>query len=220
LYARHRERAVSCGAERSDCLQVCWFAFLDAVEAYNREQERSEKFSSFARFHVRRHIYSLLGLRTSKREPLNEADSADAPIYTDDGEYTIADTLADERAEIPFDDVANADVAREVLGRLDLLSDKMRGIMRRHFWEGRTLTEIAKADGANPKRVHNLYRDALRKLRRDDRLRQIHDEFYANANLTRHTGFKFFKETQTTSVEWHLLKLEERLGRAKGGDES
>jgi hypothetical protein len=31
LYSRHAERAASCGVVVDDCLQVCWFAFADAV---------------------------------------------------------------------------------------------------------------------------------------------------------------------------------------------
>ena len=219
VYARHFERAASCGVEYADCRQSCWFAFLDAVEAYNRKPERDEKFSSFAGYHVRRHVYALLGLRTSKREPLNGADSLDAPLQSSEGEYTIADTLADESAAVPFEDVADADIAREVLERVDTLSEQRRGIIHRRFWENMSLAEIAKADGVSPTRVHNLYRDALRKLRRDKRLQEIRDEFYANANFTKHTGFQFFKENGMSSVEWHLLKLGERLGRVKGGDE-
>ena len=219
LYARHRERTVSCGVEIADCLQVCWFAFLDAVRGYNREPERKEKFASFAGYHVRHHIFALLGLRTSKREPLNVADSIDAPLQSDNGEYTLADTLADETAAVPFEEIINADIAREVLDIVGVLPENKRNIIMRHFWEDRNFTEIADTDGVNPRRVHNLYRDALRKLRRDERLRQIHDEFYATANFTKHTGFRFFKENMMSSVEWQLLKLEERLDRAKGGDE-
>ena len=218
LYARHRERAASCGVEAADCLQVCWFAFLDTVEAYNCEREREDRFAAFAGFHVRHHIFALLGLRTARRELLNGADSIDAPIASDKGEFTLAGTLADETSAVPFEEIDNADLAREVLERVGALSDERLGIIRRHFWEGRTLTDIAKADGLNPKRVHTLYRDTLRRLRRDERLQEIHREFYANANFTRHTGFQFFKEAQMSSVEWHLLKLEERLGRARGGD--
>lgn len=218
LYTRHRERAASCGVEASDCLQVCWFAFLDTVDAYNREPEREEKFASFAGFHVRRHIFTLLGLRTSKRKPLNCANSLDASILSDEGKYNLSDTLADESAAVPFEEIVNSDVAREVLERVCSLPENKRGIIRRHFWEERTLTDIAADDGVNPKRIHNLYRDALRRLRRDNRLRQIHDEFYASANFTKHTGFQCFKDNSMSSVEWYLLKLEERLERAKGCD--
>jgi RNA polymerase sigma factor (sigma-70 family) len=225
VYSRHRERAASCGVEYADCRQVCWFAFLDAVEAYNRA-ERTKKFPSFAGYHVRRHVYALLGLRTSKREPLNGADSIDAPLQADEGEYTIADTLADESAAIPFEDVANADIAREVLERVDTLSEQRCGIIYRRFWEGETLAGIAADACVNPTRIHSLYRDALRKLRRDERIRQIYDEYYSGTSLTKHTGFTFFRETGMSSMEHHLLRLEERLERegllntvTEGGDE-
>ena len=72
--------------------------------------------------------------------------------------------------------------------------------------------------GLTPKQIHNQYRVAIQKLRRDKRLQEIHDDYYANTTFTKHTSFRFFKENQMSSVEWHLIRLEERLERAKGGD--
>jgi DNA-directed RNA polymerase specialized sigma subunit len=57
LYNHWQDRATACGVTQEDCCQVCWFAFLDAVEAYNKEPERKEKFTSFIGFHVKRQIY-------------------------------------------------------------------------------------------------------------------------------------------------------------------
>ena len=217
LYARHRERAASCGAEIADCQQVCWFAFLDAVEAYNRRAGREEQFASFVKHHVRRHIFTLLGLRTSKREPLNYADSLDAQLLADSSEITLGDTISDPSAELPFEEVELSGLADMVLERVSLLPERQQLILCRHYWYDKPFTQIAADLGLTPQSVHQIYRRALRKLRQDKLIQQIHKEFYANANFTKHTGFQFFKDNRMSSVEWQLLKLEERLERAKGG---
>jgi len=218
LYYRYSDCAAACGAERDDFQQVSYFAFLDAVTAYNRKPERDVKFSSFAGLHVKRRIYDLLGLRTSKREPLDHSVSLDTPIGDDDG-LTIAETLADTTAGKPFEDIENAD--NDILRSVERLPEKMAAVVKTKFWQDKTLTEIGAELELSPKQASNLYRRAMQKLRRDKRIRQIHDDYYKTANLFRHTGRQFFKENGMSSVEWHLLKLEERLDRweqRRGGD--
>lgn len=220
LYRRHKGRADSYGVARDDCRQVCWFAFLDAIKAYNAKPDTELKFNTFIKFHVRRRVYELLGYRTRKREPLNGAVSLDAPLpSSEDENITISDTIADPSAERPYEQIDGSDLAAEVEGIISALPPKQAAAVHGRFWQDKTLTEIGAELGLTPKQVHNQYRTAIGKLRRDKRLQEIRDNYYANTTLTKHTGFQFFKENQMSSVEWHLIRLEERLERAKGGDE-
>ena len=220
LYRRHKGRADSCGVERDDCRQVCWFAFLDALKAYNAKPDTELKFSTFIKYHVRRRVYELLGYRTSKREPLNGAVSLDAPLPgSKDENITVGDTVADPSTEVPYEEIDCSDTATEVLKRVSALPPKQAAAVLGRFWQDKTLTEVGAELGLTSKQIHNQYRAAIGKLRRDKRLQEIRDDYYANTTLTKHTGFRFFKENGMSSVEWHLLKLEERLEHAKGGDE-
>ena len=220
LYRRHKNRAASCGVERDDCRQVCWFAFLDAIKAYNAKPGIELKFTTFIKFHVRRRVYELLGYRTSKPEPLNGAVSLDAPLPgSEDENITIGDTVADPSAEAPYEEFDCSDTAAEVLERVSALPPKQAAAVHGRFWQDKTLTEVGAELGLTPKQIHNQYRAAIGKLRRDKRLQEICNDYYANTTLTKHTGFRFFKENGMSSVEWHLIRLEERLNRAKGGDE-
>lgn len=220
LYRRHKGRADSCGVERDDCRQVCWFAFLDTLKAYNAKPDAELKFSTFIKFHVRRRVYELLGYRTSKREPLNGAVSLDAPLPgSEDENITASDTIADPSAELPFEEIDCSDTAAEVLERVSALPPKQAAAVHGRFWQDKTLTEVGAELELTPKQIYNQYQVAVHKLHRDKRLQEICDDYYANTTLTKHTGFRFFKENGMSSAEWHLLKLEERLERAKGGDE-
>lgn len=220
LYRRHKDRAASFGVERDDCRQVCWFAFLDAIKAYNAKPDIELKFSAFIKLHVRRRVYELLGYRTSKREPLNDAVSLDAPLPgSEDEKITIGDTIADPTAEVPFEEVDGSDTAAEVEGIVSALPEKQVAAVHSRFWQDKMLTEVGAELGLTPKQIHNRYREAIHKLRRDKRLQEIHHDYFASTTLTKHKGFQFFKENGMSSVEWHLIRLEERLQRAKGGDE-
>jgi RNA polymerase sigma factor (sigma-70 family) len=218
LYNHWQDRATACGVTQDDCCQVCWFAFLDAVEAYNKEPDRKEKFTSFIGFHVKRQIYVLLGLRTSKKEPLNSAVSLDAPS-SDDAEYdsTVADTVSDPEAERPYEEVEQSDLSDRVLERLSLLPLEQREVIRRRFWYEESFTDIATALGLTVLQVRALYIKATRKLYHDFQLQRSHREFYDNTNFTRNVGLRFFKETGSSSVEWSLIRLEELLERVRGG---
>lgn len=219
LYRRHKNHADSCGVERDDCRQVCWFAFLDTIKAYNTKPDTELKFSTFIKFHVRRRVYELLGYRTSKREPLNGAVSLDAPLPGgEDENISVGDTIADPSAERPFEVIDGSDIAAEVEGIISALPPKQAAAIRGRFWQDRTLTEVGAEMGLTPKQIHNQYQVAIQKLRRDKRLQEIHDDYYANTTLTKHTGFRFFKENGMSSVEWHLIRLEKWLEREKGGD--
>lgn len=218
MYNHYFDRAVSRGVELNDCFQVCWFAFLDTMASYNKKAERDRKFTSFAYLHVKRHIYILLGLRTSKREPLDYAMSLDAPLSTEDENLSVIDTIADTEAEKPFEKMECSDMEEKILERIATLPKKQATAVRERFWKDKTLSEIAKELGITPKQMHNQYKDAIRKLRRDQKLQEIHREFYVSRSFTKHTGYQFFKETGMSSVEWNILRLEELLARARGGD--
>lgn len=218
LYRRYRERASCCGAEPEDLRQVCWFAFLSALSDYIREPGRDEKLTTFAWAHVRREIYGLLNLRTERqrKEPLNNAVSIDVPLSSDDEVLTIADTLSDSAALKPFEDVAESEIAgqiRECVSRLDPTQGE---IVRWRYWEEEPISSIADRMGITVSETQSLQRKAMRSLRRMERLRRIRSEFYQSRTFTKHTGFKFFKENGMSSVEYHILKLEKRLGGLTG----
>ncbi|MDR1409253.1 MAG: sigma-70 family RNA polymerase sigma factor [Oscillospiraceae bacterium] len=211
LYHRYRNYADSHGVALEDCRQICWFAFLDTVKDYNSRPNRELKFASFVRLHVKRRIFELLGLRTTRREPLD----IDAPLSGAEGDVSIADTIADPAAEDAFAEIDGTDIADSVWAQVATLPPKQAAAIRCKFWQEKTFAEIGRESGVSTTQARNAYQHAIRKLHRDQRLQEIHDEYYSTANLTKHTSFRFFKESGMSSVEWHLLNLEERLERAK-----
>jgi len=174
-------------------------------------------FVNFARLHIKRHIFALLGLHSSKREPLNEASPLDVPVSPDEGAMSLGDTLVCPEAERPFADVEDNALGMCVLERVALLPQREQAIIRRHYWESTTFTEIAADFGVKPQRVHEIYKSALRKLRKDAHIQRIYREFYASYNFHKSTGYTAFRENQMSAVEKAILYFEEKYGHMGGG---
>jgi RNA polymerase sigma factor (sigma-70 family) len=218
LYVRYRDIAAAHGVELDDCLSVCWFAFLAAVRDYAKKPDRDVEFTAFANLHVKREVYKLLGLRSSAKDSLDYAASLDEPMPADDGEVTLGDTIQDPTAEAPFEEIERSDIAEYVLQRVSLLPGRQCDIIRRRYWDDAPFTAIAAELGLTPKQTRNIYGKALRKLRRDEKIQEIYRNYYADANFFKCTGLTAFRESGVSSVEWHVLKMEELIARAKGGD--
>jgi hypothetical protein len=137
---------------------------------------------------------------------------------TDEGEVTLGDTITDPTAETPFEEIERSDIAEYVLQRVSLLPDRQRDIIRRRYWDYAPFTAIAAELGLTPKQTRNIYGKALRKPRRDEKIQEIYRNYYADANFFKCTGLTAFRDSGMSRVEWHVLKMEKLVTRAKGGD--
>lgn len=132
-----------CGVDMEDLTQAAFLALVRAVGYYDPEKEFS--FCTYWGNCVKIEFNALLGIRTSKRDPLNMCKSLDTPL-TDD---TDADTL---ESIIPdsADDFANADERiycsqiKDILKReLKSLSEDQQQAIQLIFYEGLKQTDAA-----------------------------------------------------------------------------
>ena len=101
------------------------------------------------------------------RVAVHETVSLSAPIGEDDGE--LADLLADERVEVPFEAAATR-MEQEALGQvLALLSERERDVLRLRFGlDGsmpRTLEDVGREYSLTRERIRQIEAKALTKLR-------------------------------------------------------
>lgn len=69
--------------------------------------------------------------------------------------------------------------------------------------EGKTLQEVADAEGCSQVAVTGRIRSGLQQIRRTKAFHDLNDEF-----CYRHVSVKSFKNTCTSAVEWAVLKRE------------
>lgn len=153
------------GVELDDLEQSAFIGLLKAVQTWKPE---GGAFSTWYTIQLKTVFVETYGMRTkrTREDPLNKSHlSLDTPLDEDeDGSFTIADILPDERAEAEFEDIEQRDFRQAVQAALAQLPDAQREAIIGEFWFGR------KPDS-------KLRREALRALRHP-RIRKPLVEFY------------------------------------------
>lgn len=152
-------------SELDDLEQSAFIGLLKAVQTWKPE---SGAFSTWYTIQLKAVFVEVYGMRTkrTREDPLNKYHlSLDTPLdENEDGSFTIADILPDERAEAEFEDIEQRDFQQAVQAALAQLTDAQREAIIGEFWFGRK---------PDPK----LRREALRALRHP-RIRKPLMEFY------------------------------------------
>jgi RNA polymerase sigma factor (sigma-70 family) len=207
-YRKNTKRAAKCGVELADVRQECYFAFLAALESYNREP-RTVMFNSFLDFPIRNKVYSLIGIRNGRhsKKPLNNSFSLNA-FSTDDESDSFINIIPDESAALPFEEIdyqSECDnIIKVVRNAVEKLEERQRDIIQLRFFEEKDLRSIGKRLNVSFERVRQLESKALDTLRQMDEIQAFRNNFRCN------TGLSSFKRHGASSVEL-LAERRERL---------
>ena len=156
------------GSDEEDLIQEGMIGLLQAIRAYERDQEAS--FASFARLCVRRQMYSAVTASNRKKhQPLNTYISFNEPIFLETTrrngykEQTVEDMiLADEKDTNPEKivlDREQADMIESVIvERLTSYEKKVLNL----YLEGRSYEDIAGELNRTRKAIDN----AIQRIRR------------------------------------------------------
>lgn len=107
------------GVELDDLEQSAFIGLLKAVQTWKPE---SGAFSTWYTIQLKAVFVEVYGMRTkrTREDPLNKYHlSLDTPLdENEDGSFTIADILPDERAEAEFEDIEQRDFQQAVQAHL------------------------------------------------------------------------------------------------------
>lgn len=135
-------------------MQVGFLAMLDAVEKFDPEREGGG-FLAVLRFTLKTRFAEEAGIRTTKRDALQFAESTDAPAYEDGP--VVADIVPDQGAFLAFMGVEYRDFLLYCRGiisaALDGLMPSQAAIVRLHYLDGLTLEDAAKMRGLSSKQA-------------------------------------------------------------------
>lgn len=137
--------------------------------------------------------------------------SLDEPLTTsEDEDFTVGDTVADgsDMEQDIVDRLHGEAASRELWDIVRAYTDDMQGqVIRAHFHDGKSLTEIAREYGVSMERIRQIKAAGLRKLRRHKALNEIKQKCeVVEASLFR-TSFASFKY-RGSSVESVVMRLE------------
>lgn len=156
------------GVEFEDLLQAGFLALHNAVKGF--EPEAGMSFVGYLAFHLKRYFRACCGIRTSKRDPLDQAARLDAPVSDEDGAATLGELTPDAQAEAEWEAIEDEVFQEQLRGAmtkvLDTLDARQQDIIRRRFWYRETLAGIAGHTGITLERVRQIEGQAMRAQRR------------------------------------------------------
>lgn len=221
-YYQHENTCIRCGITIEDLYQLSYFAFLDAVRYYKREQ--GHKFLTYMIYPLRKQFNEACGLRTEKQKltPLNRCTSISLPIGSDEA-ITIEDTLEDETAAGDFTEAEERIYIRQLHNVLEECLSEIPSlqadVLRARYYDNKTLEEVGAMIGASRSAARAREADGLRSLRVGSRIRRLRpwrDDIISTVGYSG-SGFSSWDRTRTSSVERTVLRLEEDEMRALRG---
>lgn len=227
-YSKNKAVADSAGLTIEDFDQEAFFAVQAAAQAFDPEKGT---FATLLGYYVQNRIRKVVcgehgRLMTTEdgREvrisanPLNGSTSLDTPLDdTDGGSSTLGDLQEAPAAVQAFqaaeDDLYTEELHAALEEALNKLTAKQADVIRRHYFGGKCLSEIAREDNTTISATYNHEQAAFLALRRNPALARWRDEVIST-RAWRGTGWNAWNRygsVQERTVEYLEKKEEERF---------
>lgn len=188
--ARYPEQCARHGITAADLQQEGYLSMLEAVKAY-AGKDTDAAFITFCGLHYKNKCASLTGIRAGHRsDALNRCYiSLNEPLENKDGDTDAerGDLIEDTEASAPFEEVERRDQSERVRAvcRTALKDERERRTIELYYFEGRTLKEIAAAEGLSIERIRAIKARAYRHLMNNRALRALASlDYYQHISVT------------------------------------
>lgn len=214
--ARQRSRLLRGIVPEEDLYQSGYLALVDAVETFDPSMGMS--FVGWLALHLKTAFSEAAGYRSEKqrRDPIHRAASLDLPIGDDADGETLADTVADPNSLQGFQEAEDRIWVEQLHAALDQAMERLpegqAGTLRRRFYHGQTLGDIAATEGVTRETVRQREVQALRILRRPGICRELREFVEERTPYYLHVGVSRFSSTGSSAVEEIAMRRERLLG--------
>ncbi|MBQ6474915.1 MAG: RNA polymerase sporulation sigma factor SigH [Clostridia bacterium] len=172
IYGRYKRLVKYCahgfflaGADSDDLMQEGMIGLHKAIRDF--KPERDTAFHSFAELCVKRQIISAIKSATrQKHMPLNNYISLNKPVYEDDPERTLIETISTASTTDPEELFFGDERVKEIEEELRKSASKFELNVLKRYLEGSNYIEIAAELGKEPKSVDNALQRVKKKLER------------------------------------------------------
>ncbi len=148
------------GAEVEDLVQEGMIGLFKAARDYS--PDKNAAFRSFAELCVTRQILTAIkSASRQKHAPLNSYVSLDKPVFDDDSDVTLMDTLGRDTTLNPEDIVINREKFDAIGDRMSKFLSKLECKVLLYYLRGESYTTIAQRLGKDAKAIDN----ALQRIR-------------------------------------------------------
>ena len=196
-YERGRDRCAACGVELADLQQEGFLALLDAMQAFQPEQEY--KFTSYLNFPLKNRCNALLGKRGAPR-PLNECDSLEEITKDDKEDNPLSrfykrtlDPNAQEAFEQAEDREYNRQLHEALQEAMDTLQEKHRDILQWRYYDGLTLQQCGERMQCTPEYIRQLSKQAIYRMRKGQAMKILSRFLDESSRAYTGTGFQAWK---------------------------
>lgn len=189
-YSTHAATAAAHGLTVDDLDQEGYFAVQYAAQTYTPEKGA---FTTWLTVAIQRQIVQALSnghrrsiagadgkARQISADPLNDCASLDTPLDDEEGGATLGDLCADPAALDAVWDVDGRIYTDQLHKAIDTalakLTQEEADVIRRRFYRGQSMPQIATARGISCAEVQGISQKAMRKLRSDQTLHRWYDE--------------------------------------------
>ncbi len=207
-------------ADAEDFTQSGYFALLAAVKRYS--PERGAGFLTCLTWELRKEFATVAGVRTSKRDGIQFAQSLDAPFNDEPDSGTLHELVGDCRAVEPFSTLEDSSYTQNARKTLlhhakRLVGDRKTELLFLIYFEGYTLEGAAEALGYGSKQgadqdhkwaLRRLYRSSAKKPLRE--LLEGFGEVDAHSEGMQGVGVGTWKRTGESATERVAIRLIER----------
>lgn len=153
------------GADREDILQEGMIGLYKAIRDFR--EEKLSSFRAFAELCITRQIITAIKTATRQKHiPLNSYVSLDKPVYDEESERTLLDTIASAVVDNPEQLLISQesfDFIEEKMG--EMLSDLEQQVLMLYI-EGQSYQEISEQLNRHVKSIDNALQRVKRKLER------------------------------------------------------
>lgn len=133
FYKLHKASCDSSGVEAWDIKQASYTAFLEAVKAY--EPDSGNKFTAYLKYPFKNSVRELLGIRTTRQEPLNNCSSLDKEIESSDGDTCSMLEIIADNTSLDFVEAADRNSEAETIHQIvDALPEPLRSVIMARFF--------------------------------------------------------------------------------------
>ena len=191
--------------DMDDLIQVGSLALLQAQRNYDPAAGMS--FKNYAWLWIQTAMKRELGIENGTLPVLPE--SLDEPL-SNDAEDTQLELIADETIEPNDERLERLEAYEELHRAIDRLeSDKHREIIQRVYFDEQSIVDAAADLNMKPDEVSRAKTQALVRLRRDRRLKQLCEPMFSSS-------LSAYRITFTSSVEAAMLWKERQIDKLLG----
>jgi len=151
------------GADKEDIIQEGMIGLYKAIRDYRPEAQAS--FKSFAELCITRQIITAIKSATRQKHfPLNSYISLNKPIYDDESERVLIDTVIERKKLDPEEIMIDKERFFSIEEKLSQILSDLEWTVLLKYLEGSSYTEIASCVGKTEKSIDNALQRIKKKI--------------------------------------------------------